>query len=47
MEISKWPKWMKNIYIFIYYIFALSVCLCLINYASEGHNSHMGHTYEG
>ena len=29
------------------YKLALSVCLCLTNYMSDGLNSDMGHTYEG
>ena len=47
------PTYTLNIYIYIYIyllyicVVCLSVCLCLINYASEGHNSYMGHTYEG
>ena len=29
------------------YTFCLSVCLYLTNYKAKGHNSDMGHTYEG
>ena len=34
-------------YIYIYYKFELSVCLCLTNYASDHQNVDMGRTYEG
>ena len=49
LVIIKWliRQYDQEVFIYIYYKFELSVCLCLTNYASNHQNVDMGHTYEG